>query len=164
MRYFFGDFEFKGKEGRLYRHREPMRARPKLIELLRYLIIHRRQLVTREELLNHLWPDVQVGQTSLSTLLNEARHLLGDSGYQQKIIQTESRRGYCFVADVAVRPEGLFDKPEEDLQRALRSLLQASRSAIQDGDLLTANHCLESALKMTGEISDWPFQPHPLPD
>lgn len=149
MRYCFGEFEFDTREGRLYWREEIMRARPKLVELIHYLLSHRRQLATREELLDHLWPDVNVGQTSLSTLINEARDLLGDSGYKQQIIRTEARRGYSFVADVSLRAEGQAESGGGDLRHRLQSILLAGRSAIQEGDLSAARHCLESALQIT---------------
>ena len=117
MRYLFGAFEFSGTDGHIYRNGTPVRVRPKLVKLLRYLIDHRGRLVTKRELLGHLWPDVRVGNTSLSTLLNEARHLLGDSGEQQKIIRTESRRGYSFIADVAIQPSRARGKSTRDLNR-----------------------------------------------
>ena len=164
MQFRFEDFEFNSTQGRLYCRKEEIRARPKLIELFRYLIDRRSQLVTKEELLDHLWPDVQVGQTSLSTLLNEARHLLGDSGDQQRIIRTESGRGYCFVAEVEIRPEDRQDPREGDLYRTLQSILKAGTSAIQHGDLSTAQHCLESALRMTRRASGHTCQPTPLQD
>ena len=153
MHFRFEDFEFNSIQGRLYCQKKAVRVRPKLIELFRYLIDHRSQLVTKEELLDHLWPDVKVGQTSLSTLLNEARHLLGDSGYQQRIIRTESGRGYCFVAEVEIRTEDRQDAREGDLYRTLQSILKAGKAAIQHGDLSTAQHCLESALSMTRRAS-----------
>ena len=154
MHFRFEDFEFNSTQGRLYFREKAIRARPKLIELFRYLIDHRSQLVTKEELLDHLWPDVKVGQTSLSTLLNEARHLLGDSGYQQRIIRTESGRGYCFVAEVEIRPADRQEPGERDLYRTLQSILKVGKSAIQHGDLSTAQHCLESAIRMTRRASD----------
>ena len=148
MRYCFEEFEFDTREGRLYCREQMIRARPKLVELIRYLLTHRRQLVTREELLDHLWPDVQVGQTSLSTLINEARDLLGDSGYDQRMIRTAARRGYSFVAEVGVRYGDQADPGGMELGQRLQSILMAGRSAILEGDLSTACHCLDSALQI----------------
>lgn len=148
MRYCFEQFEFDTREGRLYCREQMIRARPKLVELIRYLLHHRRQIVTHEELLDHLWPDVQVGQTSLSTLINEARDLLGDSGYDQRMIRTEARRGYSFVADVEVRYGDQAGQKGMELGQRLQSILIAGRSAILEGDLSTARHCLDSALQI----------------
>lgn len=164
MRFRFEDFEFSSQQGRLYFREKAIRARPKLIELFRYLIDRRNQVVTREELLKHLWPDVKVGQTSLSTLLNEARHLLGDSGDEQRIIRTESGRGYSFVAAVEIRREDRHETGEGELHRALQSILKAGKSAIQDGDLSTAQRCLESALRMTRHPSGQPSALTPIGD
>ena len=158
MRYAFGAFEFSDADDQIYCDGKPVRARPKLLRLLHYLIDHRSRLVSKKELLDHLWPDVRVGKTSLSTLVNEARQLLGDSGEQQKIIRTESRRGYRFIADMVTQP-GLsqWNETEKSLHRTLQSTLRVGQSAIQNGDLSTVKRCLDSALKISHAASRDPL-------
>lgn len=160
MRYVFGAFEFSDTDDQIYCDGKPVRARPKLTRLLHYLIDHRSQLVTRKELLDHLWPDVRVGKTSLSTLINEARQLLGDSGEQQEIIRTESRRGYRFVADMVIQPRlSQWNEADKSLHRNLQSTLRVGQSAIRNGDLSTARRCFDSALKISRAASENPFWP-----
>ena len=100
MRYAFGNFELDTVKKTLVCGRSRVQARAKVIALLADLIQHRARLVYKGELDRRLWPDVVVGSTSLSTLVGEARSLIGDSGSRQSIIQTEPGRGYRFIASV----------------------------------------------------------------
>jgi adenylate cyclase len=73
--------------------------RRKSFELLRYLVENPDRLVTKEELLKAIWPDVIVTDESLAHCVSEVRQALGDS--KQTIIATVPRRGYRFAAAVS---------------------------------------------------------------
>src|SRR5260370_11835941 len=72
--------------------------RPKSFELLRYLAENPDRLVTKEELLKAIWPNVAVNDESLAHGVSEVRHAIGDG--DQAIIKTIPRRGYRFMAPV----------------------------------------------------------------
>jgi len=72
--------------------------RPKSFEVLRYLVENADRLVTKEELVKAIWPNVVVTDESLSHCVSEVRQALGDSN--QTIIATMPRRGYRFAAPV----------------------------------------------------------------
>src|SRR3954447_16563910 len=72
--------------------------RPKSFEVLRYLAESGGRLVTKEEMLQAIWPRVVVGDESLAQCVSEVRHALADAG--QEIIRTVPRRGYRFMAQV----------------------------------------------------------------
>src|SRR5262245_27443340 len=72
--------------------------RRKTFELLRYLVENPDRLVTKEELLKAIWPNVVVTDESLTQCVSEVRHAIGDS--KQAIIATVPRRGYRFAAPV----------------------------------------------------------------
>jgi adenylate cyclase len=72
--------------------------RRKSMELLRYLAENPGRLVTKEELLKAIWPDVVVTEESLTHCVSEVRQAIGDSN--QTIIATVPRRGYRFAAPV----------------------------------------------------------------
>jgi adenylate cyclase len=72
--------------------------RPKNFELLRYLVENPDRLVTKEELLKAIWPNVTVADQVLSHCVSEVREAIGDT--DQAIIKTIPRRGYRFVAPV----------------------------------------------------------------
>src|SRR5262249_10386771 len=72
--------------------------RRKSFELLRYLVENPDRVVTKEELLKAIWPDVVVTDESLTQCVSEVRQAIGDS--KQAIIATVPRRGYRFAAPV----------------------------------------------------------------
>jgi adenylate cyclase len=72
--------------------------RRKNFELLRYLVENPDRLVTKEELLKAIWPNVVVTDESLTKCVSEVRQAIGDS--RQTIIRTVSGRGYRFTAPI----------------------------------------------------------------
>src|SRR5499425_3861654 len=72
--------------------------RPKSFELLRYLVENPDRLVTKEELLKAIWPNVAVTDQTLTQCVGEVRQAIGDD--DQAIIKTIPRRGYRFAAPV----------------------------------------------------------------
>src|SRR5215467_8793654 len=73
--------------------------RRKSFELLRYLAENPDRVVTKEELLKAIWPNVVVTDESLAHCVSEVRQAIGDSA--QTIIETVPRRGYRFAAAVS---------------------------------------------------------------
>src|SRR5262252_7657359 len=72
--------------------------RPKSFELLRYQVENPDRLVTKEELLKAVWPNVAVADEALTHCVSEVRQAIGDG--DQAIIKTIPRRGYRFAAPV----------------------------------------------------------------
>jgi adenylate cyclase len=73
--------------------------RPKSFEVLCYLVENAGRLVTKEELIEAIWPDVIVSDQVLTHCVSEARQAIGDCG--RTVIKTVPRRGYRFVAAVS---------------------------------------------------------------
>jgi TolB-like protein len=94
-----------------------IQLRPKSFELLRYLVQNAGRLISKDELVNAVWPNVIVGDDSLAQCMSELRNALNDR--DQHIIKTVSRRGYLFDALVSSPPassavrqrSGLSDEP-----------------------------------------------------
>src|SRR5215469_2417328 len=96
-------FQFEGYTLDVARHSlrtadREVALRPKSFELLRYLVENPDRLVTKEELLKAIWPDVVVTEDSLTRCVSEVRQAIGDS--KQTIIVTVPRCGYRFSAAV----------------------------------------------------------------
>ena len=72
--------------------------RPKAFEVLRYLVENADRLVTKEELIRAIWPNVIVTDQVLAHCVSELRQVIGDG--DQAIIKTIPRRGYRFAAPV----------------------------------------------------------------
>jgi DNA-binding winged helix-turn-helix (wHTH) protein len=61
---------------------------PQVFAILCYLIAHRDRVVTRQELLGHIWPERFISETTLDHRVMQARQAIGDSGQQQRRIHT----------------------------------------------------------------------------
>ncbi len=96
----FADFTLDEDRYLLERAGEPVTLRPKVFDLLVYLVCHRKRVVRREELVSELWDNVAVGDGALSGLVNELRQALGEQGRGPSSIRTVHARGYQFVAPV----------------------------------------------------------------
>ncbi|WP_218509248.1 winged helix-turn-helix domain-containing protein [Variovorax sp. dw_308] len=94
----FADFEFDFQRDELRRDGVLIPLRPKPGALLRYLLANPRRLVSKSELMEHLWGDVVVTDDSLVQCVGELRSRMGDQG--PKLITTHPRRGYRFEAEV----------------------------------------------------------------
>ncbi|WP_241654940.1 winged helix-turn-helix domain-containing protein [Granulicella sibirica] len=77
---------------------EPVPLNRKTFDLLLYLIDHRDRLVTKEELLEKLWPDQFVEESNLTQHVFLLRKAFSAHGADQTIVQTVPRRGYRFTA------------------------------------------------------------------
>src|SRR5262249_8018189 len=96
-------FRFEGYTLDIARHSlraadREVALRPKNFELLRYLVENPDRLVTKEELLKAIWPNVVVTDESLTRCMSEVRQAIGDA--KQTIIATVPRCGYRFTAPV----------------------------------------------------------------
>lgn len=77
--------------------------RPKSFEVLRFLAEHPRRVVSKDEMLTAVWPDVTVTDESLTRCISDVRRAIGDE--EQKMIRTMPRRGYLFEPiDLAFEP------------------------------------------------------------
>ncbi|MEH6575720.1 MAG: AAA family ATPase [Amphritea sp.] len=74
-------------------------------DLLVYLIENRDRVVTRNELLDALWPGKVVTDSALSSRLKSVRSAVGDTGSSQQVIKTIHGRGYRFIADISSASE-----------------------------------------------------------
>jgi DNA-binding winged helix-turn-helix (wHTH) protein/tetratricopeptide (TPR) repeat protein len=96
----FGPFLVDRTAYRVLRGTEPLDLTPKLLDLLFHLVDHPATLITKEELLDALWPDANVTENALAQAVSELRQALGDAAGAPRFIKTVARRGYRFIATV----------------------------------------------------------------
>ena len=98
----FGPYLVDLAVGEIRRNGSRVRVQDKPLRVLALLAARQGQLVTREELQKHLWPeDTFVDfETGLNTAVSKLREALSDSAEAHRYIQTIPRRGYRFVAPV----------------------------------------------------------------
>ncbi len=73
---------------------------PKAFDLLVYLLECRDRVVSHDELMDALWPEVIVTEAALARTVMKARKAVGDDAHSQRVIKTLSKRGYRFVAEL----------------------------------------------------------------
>ncbi len=100
MRYIFDGYILDTLRYELSCRGQAIKLRPKVFEVLAYLIRHRDRVVSKDELLAQLWPKQFIGDGTLNACLMAVRRAIGDSGQTQRRIQTLHGRGYRFVAAV----------------------------------------------------------------
>jgi pimeloyl-ACP methyl ester carboxylesterase/DNA-binding winged helix-turn-helix (wHTH) protein len=96
--YRFGPFELNVGARELRRGGDEIPLQPQVFALLSCLIEHRDRVVSKDELLQRLWPDAVVLEASLQRSVSQARAALDDADHA--FIRTLSRHGYRFVAPV----------------------------------------------------------------
>ncbi|HYJ92606.1 MAG TPA: winged helix-turn-helix domain-containing protein, partial [Pyrinomonadaceae bacterium] len=101
-KYVFGPFVLDPAEQTLLKDGEPLQITPKSFDLLAALVQDRGHLITKEELLERVWPNSFVEEANLSVKMSELRRVLGEAPNEKQYIETVPRRGYRFVADVSV--------------------------------------------------------------
>ena len=85
---------------RLTRGSVSQRITPKAMEVLLVLVARAGELVTREELLASVWPDVHVQEEVLTRAVADLRKALDDDRKDPRYIETISKRGYRVIAAV----------------------------------------------------------------
>ena len=116
----FGVFEVDLRAGELRKRGVKIRLQQQPLQVLEMLLRRPREVVTRDELRNQLWPgDTFVDfDHGLNKAINKIREALGDSAENPRFVETVARRGYRFIAEVAA-PDGAGSlkapKPERPL-------------------------------------------------
>jgi TolB-like protein/DNA-binding winged helix-turn-helix (wHTH) protein/Flp pilus assembly protein TadD len=99
----FGLFEADVQTGELWKQGKRLRLQEQPFQLLVSLLEKPGEVVTREELRSRLWPQTTVDfDHGLNKAVSKIREALGDSSENPRFVETVARRGYRFLADVAI--------------------------------------------------------------
>src|SRR5688572_25428397 len=105
MRYTFGDVVLDTDRFLLERRGEPQHVQPQVFDVLSHLVANRERVVPKTELLDTVWGDRFVSESTLTSRIKAARRVVGDDGIAQHVIKTVHGRGYRWVADVGEEHE-----------------------------------------------------------
>ncbi len=131
----FAGFELDQQRAELRgRDSVPIKLRPKTFDLLILFVTNPGRILSKQELMDAVWPNVHVGDDSLFQCIRELRTALGDD--QRQLVKLVSGRGYMFDADVVSEPAGPRPSP----------------SAVPVQETAPA-----SALVVTAPVSGWYF-------
>ena len=100
----FPPFRLDPANERLWNETHEIPLRRKTFAVLRYLVEHPEQLVTKEELMDAVWPGTVVGDDALTGCVRDLRKVLGDEARTPHYIETVHGRGYRFLPTVTAPP------------------------------------------------------------
>src|SRR6267142_5689993 len=100
----FGLYEIDLQSGELRRAGVRIRVQQQPLRLLEILLERPGEVVTREELRSQIWPNESFGDfdQAVNVAIAKLRGALGDSADNPRYIETLPRRGYRFLAEVAI--------------------------------------------------------------
>jgi TolB-like protein/DNA-binding winged helix-turn-helix (wHTH) protein/Flp pilus assembly protein TadD len=110
----FGTYEVSFHSGELRKSGLRIKVQQQPMKLLEILLEHPGEVVTRDELRSRVWPDESFGDfdQALNIAIAKLRNALGDSADSPRFIETLSKRGYRFIADVSFVDADPRPKPE----------------------------------------------------
>src|SRR5919109_1492905 len=99
-RWTFGPFILDPANACLWRGTEAVALPPKAFDVLHYLVTHPDRLVTKDEMLDAVWPETAVSDAVVRVAIGALRKVLDDT--PPRFIATVPRRGYRFLAPVTL--------------------------------------------------------------
>lgn len=112
--YEFEGFRIDISERRLSHYGDETAVTPKAFDLLGLLVRNHGHLLTKDRIIEELWPGSFVEEANLNVNISALRRVLGDTAVEQKFIETVPRQGYRFVADVK-RNDQVAESPAKRL-------------------------------------------------
>lgn len=107
--YRFGAFELRVKAGLLLHQGTRVRIQELPLRMLLLLVEHSGEVVSRDQLRNHLWGARTFVEfdSNLRVAAAKLREALGDNAAQPRFLETVARRGYRFIGDVVAIVEAV---------------------------------------------------------
>ena len=100
MPFLFEEYCLDADRRELKRGSELIPVGPKVFDLLLFLVENREQVVTRDDLLQAVWEGRIVSESTLTSHINAVRRAIGDTGKEQRLVRTVSRKGIRFVGKI----------------------------------------------------------------
>ena len=98
--YEFGPFRVDPRERQLIRNGEVVPLRPKVFDILLMLVQNSGHILTKNDVMNHVWANTAVEEGNISRTISTLRNALGERPHEHRYIETIPWRGYRFVANV----------------------------------------------------------------
>jgi len=160
--YEFNGFRLERAQGRLLFNGQPVPLKPKILDLLLFLVQMHGQLVVKDDLMKEIWPDTIVEENNITVSMSVLRKALGEDRIKPRFIETVPRRGYRFIAEVteifqdqtAVTNAGPIDlqtAPQEEPIDSLAVLPMESGGGDQNVEYLSEG-ITESIINMLSRI------------
>ena len=143
MRYSFGNCILDTECYELLRAGQPVPLRPKVFQVLTYLLAHRNRVVSKDELLEQCWPNQFIGDAPLHACITAVRKAIGDHGIRPPLLGTMRSRGYRFLAPVHEQNAATAEPPPPpaSFQEEAPGLRSGLYSAIAERKPVTVLYC-----------------------
>jgi len=96
----FPPFSLNVASQEIHRGESLIELRPKTVAVLQYLLEHAGHVVTKDDLLDSVWPETAVSDTVLKVCIREIRDALEDDAAAPRFIETLHRKGYRFIGEI----------------------------------------------------------------
>ncbi len=125
----FGPFHLHGPTGPLFCGDKEIPLRQKSLEVLWHLACRGDKTVSKQTLLEAVWPGLKGSETGLSVCVLEIRRALDDNTHEPNYIKTVHGSGYRFIAPLTTahqnpRSPPLFGR-EQELQQIQQAYVKA---------------------------------------
>lgn len=100
MLFLFEDFALDCERRELRAGGAIVPVEPQVFDILVHLVENRNRVVSKDDLIASIWRGRIVSDSTLDSRINAVRKAIGDSGGQQRLIRTMSRKGLRFVGEV----------------------------------------------------------------
>lgn len=98
------EWTFNEVDRTLSNKEQALRLAPQQTKLLLFLINHAGKVLSREQIIDHVWQDKIVNEDALSRSIANLRSLLGDNTNHPLYIETIPKQGYRFIAPINDSP------------------------------------------------------------
>lgn len=109
----FGDYRFDTNTGRLWSGTREIHLTPKASEVLKQLLLHAGEPVSKADLFATVWSGTAVSDDALTSCIQELRRALEDNSKEPRFIETRHRRGYRFVATLSSAVTNIASKEQQ---------------------------------------------------
>lgn len=147
----FGPYRLDRANARLLREGRPVALTLKAFDVLVHLASRPDRLVTKEELLSAIWPDVVVTDASVKVCVRELRKALDDDPKSPRYIETAHRRGYRFIGcSAATTTESNSERTSTFAESP--SFRSTARFVGRDSELSRLASCYRSASERNRQV------------
>lgn len=110
----FGPYRYYVQRRVVCADERPLQLGSRALDILQLLVEHAGQVVSKQALIEHVWPTTVVEESNLRVHIAALRRALGDGLGGQRYISNVPLRGYCFVADVRpLAPQATWPIPRK---------------------------------------------------
>ncbi len=99
-RYWIGGFFVDVPRNQITHNQKAQTLPPKALAVLTHLAERQGEVVSQDDLLNHVWKGTVVSPNTLQRCIAQLRRAFGDDGKAQSFIKTHSKKGYSLESNI----------------------------------------------------------------